>query len=151
MLCYTAGPRERAHVYKKAKELCHMSMSSQLVQAVKVLLQLEGQTRELYDHCAIFIDTINSVLFSSNCVKINTDFLIVFNLLILKCDMHKKIFIRKSSLTTKEVRSTVWAPIFLKCLLHGKYWLGMYSSSGREIQIQGLESQPLSFFLSEIW
>lgn len=74
-MLHHAGPRGRANVYQKAKELGHLSMSSELVQAVKVLLQLEGQTRELYNHCDTFIATINSVLFSSNCVKINTDFL----------------------------------------------------------------------------
>lgn len=50
-LLHHAGTGERVYVYQKAKELCHMSTLSQVVQAVKVLLQLEGQTREPCDHC----------------------------------------------------------------------------------------------------
>lgn len=59
-----------------------------MVWAVRALLQLEGKQDNGAIPVAIFTDTINSVLFSSNCVKVNTDLLsIVYNLFILKCDM----------------------------------------------------------------
>lgn len=77
-----------------------------------------------------FIDAITSVLFSSNCVKINTDLLsIVYNLLILKCDMHKKI-------------CTTQVPVFSKCPLHSQY------SPGQEIKDSGIRILA-SLFLSE--
>lgn len=50
----------------------------------------EGKQENGVIAVAVLKDTINSVLFSSDCVEVNTDLLsIVYNLFIPKSDMHK--------------------------------------------------------------